>query len=76
MGQRETSLASDAAALGEVRLDEGAVLSAKFAERMERFDHARALRPAAARARREGDNGDLSGAQGGQTNLTPSGRGC
>src|ERR1035438_267862 len=49
------SLSRDTAALGQVRLHEGAVAAAQLAERVQGLDHARALRPAAAGAGGQGN---------------------
>jgi hypothetical protein len=48
-----------ATAFGEVDFEEGTVLSGEAAERIERLDHARALRPARCGTGREGDHGDF-----------------
>ena len=47
---------ADVPALGDVDLHEGAMLAAQAAEGVERLDHARALRPAAAGAAGQGDH--------------------
>ncbi len=57
------SQARNAAALGQVRFNEGAVAAAEFAERMQSFDDSRALRPAAARTGGERDHGDFAASE-------------
>ena len=43
-----------------MRLDERAMPATQLAERVQRLHHARPLRPARARARSQGDDGDLA----------------
>src|ERR1051325_3653984 len=60
MRNRRACLPRLAPALGKVRLHESAMLPREVAERMQRLDDARALRPAAAGAGGEGDHGQLT----------------
>jgi hypothetical protein len=60
MRQRHTANPADAPALGQMHFQKCAMASAEFAERMQRLDRARALRPAAARARRQRDHGHFT----------------
>src|SRR4051812_23480765 len=60
MWQGSAVLSTDAAALGQVRLDERPVLATEARERVQRLDNTRALRPSAAAARRERHDGDLA----------------
>ena len=60
MRQRGAKRAGHAAALGQMRLDERAMPAAQFAERVQRFHHARALRPARAGTRGQRDDGELA----------------
>ena len=64
--QRLAGELADAAALGEVRFNEGPVRAVEFAERMQRLHHARALRPAAAHAGGERDHGEFAAREGGE----------
>src|SRR6266581_764614 len=57
-------LARNAPTLGEVRLQESAVAASQFAEWMQGFDHARALRPATASPGGQGHHCDFALAQG------------
>ena len=59
--------ARGAAAFGEMSLQECAMASAEFAKRVKRFDHARALGPAAACAGGKGNDRDLAIFNGAQT---------
>ena len=61
--QRTPDQAADAAALGEVHLEEAAMLPAQPAERVQRLHHARALRPAAADPAGQGDDRHRAGCQ-------------
>ena len=59
----------DAAALGEVGLQEGPVLAAELGERMQTFHHARALGPATTHTSGECDDGQLAVAESSETTL-------
>ena len=61
--QRGSAELAGAAALGEVDLDEVAMGAGEFGERIERFDDARAARPAAADAAGQRHHGDAAFAQ-------------
>jgi hypothetical protein len=61
--QRAAGQPVDAAAFGQVRLDEGPVGAGKFTEWMQRLDHAGALGPAAAGTGSQGDHGKFSTGQ-------------
>src|SRR5262245_13352657 len=67
--QRRAELAADAAALGQMRLDERAMLPAELAVRIQGFDDAGSLSPPASRARGEADDGDGTGLDGFSTDL-------
>ena len=49
--------------LGQVHFEKGAMPPLEAGERVKRLDHARSLRPAAARAGSQRDDGDLTGLQ-------------
>ncbi len=69
VGEVGAGLAGDAAGLGEVGLDEGAVAAGEPAERVQGLDHAGALRPAAPGAGGQRHHGDLAPSQRGEPSL-------
>ena len=65
MGDGRAVLIGDAAALGEVGFEEGAVAAPKFGEGVQGFADARPLGPAGTGSGGEGDHSDAAGLQGG-----------
>ena len=53
MRQRSACQTARQAAFGEMNFEKRTMLSGEFAERIQRLDHARAMRPAASRAARQ-----------------------
>ena len=69
MRQRQAGELPQAAALGKVGLDEGAVPAGEFAKGVQGFDHPGTLRPTAPDPGGQGDDGEFAAGEGGQPGL-------